>query len=207
MGCIPAYYWKHWSVSTIGLTVNTLAINGDVFHEWEEEQQGLRRIIPLHTNAIFSLMLGHRRTCAAFASSQRGFGRVPGRGSPSTSVCWGWRWEKGQEPENGRDLKPKSTRVGQLKRWMSHFSPGKCCAGWQRGNPQRQKTKTEKTWKTDEKRQEDRHKQRETDERDWKRKRPSRGEREMTEEGSRDSPHSQMQYKSPRSNLNVYHLN
>lgn len=71
---ILAYYWKHWSASTIGLTVNTLAVNGDVFHEWEEEQQGLRRIIPLDTNAIFALMLRHRRTYGAFASSQRGFG-------------------------------------------------------------------------------------------------------------------------------------
>lgn len=71
MGHILAYYWKHWSASTIGLTVNTLAINGDVFHEWEEEQQGLRRIIPLNTNAIFFLMLWHRRTYAAFASSER----------------------------------------------------------------------------------------------------------------------------------------
>lgn len=70
MGHILAYYWKHWSASTIGLTVNTLAINGDVFHEWEEEQQGLRRIIPLNTNAIFFLMPRHRRTYAALASSR-----------------------------------------------------------------------------------------------------------------------------------------
>lgn len=54
MGHILACYWKHWRASTIGLTVNTLAINGDVFREWEEEQQNLRQIIPPDTNAIFS---------------------------------------------------------------------------------------------------------------------------------------------------------
>lgn len=49
-----------------------------------------------------------------------------------------------------------------------------------------------------------RHKQRETDERDWKRKRAGREEREM---GEGDGRGSKIQYKSPRSNLNVYHLN
>lgn len=87
MGHIHAYYWKHWSASTIGLTVNTLAVNGDAFHEWEEEQQDLRWIIPLDTNAIFCLMLRHRRTYAAFASSQRGFGWAPSKDLPPTSVC------------------------------------------------------------------------------------------------------------------------
>ncbi len=87
-GYILAYYWKRWRASTIGLTVNTLEINGDVFHEWVEEQQGLRRIIPLDTNAIFSLMLRDRRTYAAFASSQKRFGRAPGKGSPPMSACW-----------------------------------------------------------------------------------------------------------------------
>lgn len=81
MGHILAYYWKHWSASTIGLTVNTLAVNGDVLHEWEEEQRGLRRIIPFDTNAIFSLMLWCRRTL------QRGLGVCP-----ATSVCWGQCW-------------------------------------------------------------------------------------------------------------------
>lgn len=94
MGHILAYYWKHWSASTFGFTVNTLAINGDVFHEWEEKLQGLRRIIPLNTNAIFSLMLPHRRTYAALVSSQRGFGWAPRKGSQPMSVCAGVGWKK-----------------------------------------------------------------------------------------------------------------
>lgn len=116
MGHILAYYWKHWSMSTIGLTVNTVAINGDVFREWEEEQQGLRWIIPLNTNAMFSLMLQHRRTCAGFAFSQRVFGWEPGKGTAPMNVYWGGvgRGVKCQRME--RDLKFESKGVGQLKR-------------------------------------------------------------------------------------------
>lgn len=150
MGRILAYYWKRWSASTIGLTVNTLEINGDIFHEWEEEQQGLRRIIPLDTNAIFCLMLQDRRTYAAFASSQRRFGWAPGKGSTPMSVCWGGVRGGGQEPENGKGFKFESTGMGQLKYWMSHFSQGKYCAGWQSGNPHPQMTdKDRKTRKKD----------------------------------------------------------
>lgn len=99
---ILAYYW---SASTGGLTVNKLAIIGDVFHEWGEEQQGLRRIIPLNTNAIFSLMLWHRRTYATFASSHRELGWVPGK-----AIGRGF---ESQQME--KDLKFESTGVGLLK--------------------------------------------------------------------------------------------
>ena len=77
---IVAYYWKHWTMSTIGLTVNTLAVNKDVFHEQREEQQNLRQIIPLHTNAVFALIFQRRRTNEAFASSQEGFAQAPSKG-------------------------------------------------------------------------------------------------------------------------------
>lgn len=59
---------------------------------------------------------------------------------------------------------------------MSHFSQGKYCAGWQRGNPHPQKTDKDRQTQKDrhgrktEKRQDNRHKQGKTDERDWKRK-------------------------------------
>lgn len=114
MGQILAYYWKHWSASTIGLTVNTLAVNGDVFHEWKEEQQGLRQIIPLDTNAIFPLMRRQRRTYAAFASSQRGLGWAPGKGSPLMSVYW-VALGGGSRGREWKDLKFESMGVGQLK--------------------------------------------------------------------------------------------
>lgn len=89
---ILAYYWKHWSTSTIGLTVNTLAVNRDVFHEWREEQRGLRQIVPLDINAMFALMLPHIRKYGAFVSLQRWFGWALRKGLTPSCVCWGGLW-------------------------------------------------------------------------------------------------------------------
>lgn len=123
------HYWKHWSASTIGLTVNRLAIDGDVFHELQEEQRGLSRIIPHDTNAISPLMLRHKRTYSAFACSQRGFGWMPGKGSPvSASVCWDAVWE----PKNGKGLKNRNQqeRANWSAEWVAFQEEESLLAGW-----------------------------------------------------------------------------
>lgn len=67
--------------------------------------------------------------------------------------------------------------------------------------------KTERLKRKIEKRQEDKHKHRETDDEDQRSKREFRGKRDMIEGDSRDIRQSNIQYCSPRSNLNVYRLN
>ena len=121
MSHIPAYYWKHWSASTIGLTVNTLAINGDVFYEWEEEQQGLRWIIPQHKCNLLCNAVAKEEICSILqAHRERELGWAPGKELPLLSVYLG-RIGRGvgsrveSQRTVARDFKFISTGVGPIE--------------------------------------------------------------------------------------------
>lgn len=74
---------------------NTNKINRDVFHEWEEEQQGLRWIIPHNTNASFFSNSQAQEEMSSVGPQGR-FGRMPRKDLPeSAGVCWGQHWREG----------------------------------------------------------------------------------------------------------------